>query len=327
MRPTDTSRDSGLRGGGIAGAVTSADAARTASEPTTQRGFASRWIWVGQLTRFGVVGVLGTVLNVAILHVLHTELGWGFTRSSAIATELAIVHNYMWNELWTFHIRKLDLGRLLRYQTSSLVAFCVTVGVATLAKEAIDPRLAQLVGILSGAGFNYAVNVRWTWGPTAVTNRTTAQDAPMLADTIQSDLHTAMKARDRHAVASLRMVLARIKEARTSAGHGDEVTDDEVQTLIRREAKRREEAAATYAEAGRDELEAIEVAELEVLRRYLPAELSDEALAAIIDEAIAETGATSASDFGRVMGAVMPKVKGQAGGGRVNALVRARLTP
>jgi uncharacterized protein YqeY/putative flippase GtrA len=319
MRPTDAS-PARLRGDAVAEAVV------VPVESTAAPWFASRWIKIGQLARFGVVGVLGTVVNVAILHVLHTELGWGFTRSSAIATELAIVHNYMWNELWTFHIRKLDFGRLLRYQASSLLAFCVTVGVATLAKEAIDPRLAQLVGILSGAGFNYVVNVRWTWGPASVIDHTTAQDAPMLADTIQSDLHAAMKARDRHAVATLRMVLARIKETRTSVGHGDEVTDDEVQTLIRREAKRREEAAATYAEAGRDELEAIEVAELDVLRRYLPAEMSDDALAAIVDETIAETGATSASDLGRVMGAVMPKVKGQAGGGRVNALVRERLT-
>jgi uncharacterized protein YqeY/putative flippase GtrA len=321
MQPTDASPTQPR-----AESIAAADAGAPPAARTVARWSPDRWIKIGQLARFGAVGVLGTIVNVALLHVLHTELGWGFTRSSAIATELAIVHNYMWNELWTFHIRKLDPGRLLRYQASSLLAFCVTVGVATLAKEAIDPRLAQLVGILSGAGFNYAVNVRWTWGPRATIDRTTAQDAPMLADTIQTDLHTAMKARDRHAVATLRMVLARIKETRTSAGHGDEVTDDEVQTLIRREAKRREEAAATYAEAGRDELEAIEVAELAVLRRYLPAELSDEALAAIVDETIAETGATSASDLGRVMGAVMPKVKGQAGGGRVNAMVRERLT-
>ncbi len=147
----------------------------------------------------------------------------------------------------------------------------------------------------------------------------------MLADTLQTDLHAAMKARDARAVAALRMVLARIKEARTAAGHGDEVTDDEVRTLIRREAKRREEAATTFADAGREELAAIERAELDVLRRYLPAELSDEQLAAVIDRTIAEVGATAPGDLGRVMGAVMPKLKGQASGSRVNALVRERL--
>jgi hypothetical protein len=284
------------------------------------------WVRIGQLLRFGFVGVLGTAVNVAILHVLHTELGWGFTRSSAIATELAIVHNYIWNELWTFHIRKLDLGRLIRYQMSSLLAATVTVVVATLAKEIMDPRLAQLVGILAGAGLNYVVNVRWTWGPTATISRPTNEDAAMLADQIQTDLHSAMKARDTHAVASLRMVLARIKEASTSAGHGTEVTDDEVQMLIRREAKRREEAAATFSDAGRTELAETELAELDVLKRYLPAEMSDDDLAAIVDATIAETGASSPGDLGRVMGAVMPKVRGQAAGGRVNALVRERLS-
>jgi putative flippase GtrA len=127
---------------------------------------AARWVRAGQLLRFGIVGVLGTVVNVAILHVLHNDLGWGFTRSSAIATELAIVHNYVWNELWTFHIRRLHLGRLVRYNLSSLLAASVTVAVATVVKEVIDPLLAQLVGIGTGAALNYIINVRWTWGPT-----------------------------------------------------------------------------------------------------------------------------------------------------------------
>ncbi|MBW3606641.1 MAG: GatB/YqeY domain-containing protein [Actinobacteria bacterium] len=147
----------------------------------------------------------------------------------------------------------------------------------------------------------------------------------MLADQIQTDLQQAMKARDARAVAALRMVLARIKEARTSVGHGDDVDDDEVQTLIRREAKRREEAATTFRDAGRDELAATETAELEVLRRYLPAELSDAQLSSLIDAAIAETAASGPGDLGRVMGAVMPRVGGQASGTRVNALVRERL--
>lgn len=147
----------------------------------------------------------------------------------------------------------------------------------------------------------------------------------MLAAQLQADLHTAMKARDKPAVAALRMVLARINEARTSVGHGDEVTDEEIQVLVGREAKRREEAAETYSDVGRDELAQTELAELEVLRRYLPAQLSDDELAAIVDETIAETGAASAGDLGRVMGAVMRKVSGRAAGGRVNAVVRGRL--
>lgn len=147
----------------------------------------------------------------------------------------------------------------------------------------------------------------------------------MLADQIQNDLKTAMKARDRQTMATLRMVLTRIKEAQVSSGHGDEVSDDEVLTIVRREAKRRSEAAEAYARAGRDELAANERAELEILQRYLPQQLPDDELHAIIDETIAQTGATSASDFGKVMGAVMKKVSGRADGSRVNKLVRERL--
>lgn len=148
----------------------------------------------------------------------------------------------------------------------------------------------------------------------------------MLADQIQSDLKTAMKARDTQAVAALRMVLARIRETKVSTGHGDEVTDDEVQALIGTEAKRRTEAAQAFSDAGRDELAAKEEAELAVLQRYLPQQMSDEELAAVVDGTIAATGASSAGAFGKVMGAVMPKVKGRADGKRVNALVRERLS-
>jgi hypothetical protein len=148
----------------------------------------------------------------------------------------------------------------------------------------------------------------------------------MLADQIQTDLKAAMKARDRQAMAALRMVLSRIKEARVAEGHAGEVSDDEVQTLIRREAKRRSEAAGAFAAAGRDELAANEEAELAILQRYLPQQMSDDELTTIVDQTIASTGASSPGDFGRVMGAVMSKVSGRADGSRVNALVRERLT-
>lgn len=148
----------------------------------------------------------------------------------------------------------------------------------------------------------------------------------MLADQIQTDLQSAMKARDKQTVAALRMVLARIKEARTSAGHGAEVSDTEVQELIGREAKKREEAAATFSQHGRPELAENETAELAVLRRYLPAQLSDDELADLVAATIADTGASGPGDMGRVMGAIMPKVKGKASGNRVNALVKEQLT-
>ena len=148
----------------------------------------------------------------------------------------------------------------------------------------------------------------------------------MLTEQIQADLKTAMKARDKQAMAALRMVLTRIDEARAAQGARHTVSDDEIQVLIRREAKRRSEAADAFTAAGRDELAANEQAELEILQRYLPQQMSDDDLAIIVDETIAATGASTPGDFGRVMGAVMKRVSGRADGARVNALVRQRLS-
>lgn len=115
------------------------------------------------LLRFGTVGAAGVLVNLAVLQLLVGGLGWGFTRSSAIATEAAIISNYIGNELWTFHLRRLHLGRLGRFNLVSLAALVVTVTVATVVKEFIDYRLAQLVGIACGAAVNFLVNFRWTW--------------------------------------------------------------------------------------------------------------------------------------------------------------------
>jgi uncharacterized protein len=147
-----------------------------------------------------------------------------------------------------------------------------------------------------------------------------------LAEQIQSDLTTAMKARDTETVATLRMVVAAIKNARVSSGHSGEVTDEEVLDLLTREAKKRNEAAEAYDQAGRDELAAKERAELAIVQRYLPEQLGEDEVRALVDEAVAETGASGPGDLGKVMSAVMPKVKGRADGKLVSALVRERLT-
>lgn len=146
-----------------------------------------------------------------------------------------------------------------------------------------------------------------------------------LADQLQSDLKAAMKARDTRSVATLRMLLAAVKNVRVSAGHSGEVTDAEVTDVLTREAKRRTEAADAYRQAGRDDLADNELAELEVIRRYLPEPLDEAELRAIVDEAVASTGASGPGDLGKVMSAVMPQVKGRADGKQVNALVRERL--
>lgn len=146
-----------------------------------------------------------------------------------------------------------------------------------------------------------------------------------LADDIQSDMTTAMKARDTEKVATLRMVIAAIRNARVAGGRSGDVTDEEVRDLLTREAKKRSEAADAYAAAGRDELAEKERRELDVIRRYLPEQLSEDELRAVVDESIAETGAIGPGDIGKVMSVVMPKVKGRADGKQVNAMVRERL--
>lgn len=145
-----------------------------------------------------------------------------------------------------------------------------------------------------------------------------------LRERIETDLKTAMKARDNDTVAALRMALAAIKTEAAEAGTAGEVPDERVEELLAQQVKQRLESAEAYDDGQRDDLAAKERREAEILRAYLPEQLSDDELAAVVDECIAEIGAGS-GDFGRVMGAVMPRVKGRADGKRVNAMVRERL--
>lgn len=148
-----------------------------------------------------------------------------------------------------------------------------------------------------------------------------------LAQQISDDLKTSMKARDKVATATLRMVLAGIKNLKVEEGRGGaDPTDEEVRDLVTKEAKKRREAASTYADAGRQELADAELAELEVLQRYLPAQLTDAELAAIVEEAVAATGAAGPADLGKVMKEVVPRTRGRADGAAVQQAVKARLT-
>ena len=115
------------------------------------------------MLRFGLVGGLGVVVNLGVLHLVHVELGWGFTRSSAIATEAAILSNYLGNELFTFHHRRLSWQRLLQYNAAALVTMGITVAVGTVVKEFIHPLAAQFVGIGVGSGLNFLANFGWIW--------------------------------------------------------------------------------------------------------------------------------------------------------------------
>lgn len=119
--------------------------------------------WFVALLRFGVIGALGTVVNLAVLAALHGWLGLGFSRSSAIATEVTILGNYLGNELWTFHHRRLNLRRLVQFNAVALVGLAITVAVGTVAKEVVHYLAAQLLGICAGALTNFGLNFGWTW--------------------------------------------------------------------------------------------------------------------------------------------------------------------
>ncbi len=139
-----------------------------------------------------------------------------------------------------------------------------------------------------------------------------------IVDTVRADLESAMRAGDKERVGALRLVLSELQKAAKEGG------DDEL-TVLRRERKRRQEAARAYAEAGRSDLAGGEEAEASLISAYLPAELSDQDLSAIVTKAIADSGAQSPKDMGRVMGQVMGAVDGRADGHRVSAVVREAL--
>jgi uncharacterized protein YqeY len=139
-----------------------------------------------------------------------------------------------------------------------------------------------------------------------------------IADTVKQDLAAAMKAGEKDRVGTLRLVLSELQKAAKDG------SDDEL-AVLRRERKRRHESARAFRDAGRLELARGEEAEAQIIEGYLPAELSDEELRAIVAAAVEEAGASSPRDMGQVMRAAMPKVGGRADGKRVSALVQEAL--
>lgn len=144
---------------------------------------------------------------------------------------------------------------------------------------------------------------------------------------ITDDLRTAMKARDRERMAALRLLIASMKNTAVDAGRGPqgELSDDEIVRMVQSEVKKRREAAEAFRDGGRDESADTEEYEAEVYAEYLPTQLEDDELGAIIDHAIADTGATDRSGMGQVMKAVMAEVGGRADGKRVSGMVAQRL--
>jgi len=146
-----------------------------------------------------------------------------------------------------------------------------------------------------------------------------------LKDQLQSDLTAAMKAQDELVRATLRMVLTAIGNEEVAGASARELTDDEELKVVAREAKKRREAAEAFTSGGATARAERELAEEGVIAAYLPAQLSDEDLTALVAEAVAETGASGPQAMGQVMKAVNPKVAGRAEGGRVAAAVKAAL--
>ncbi len=145
----------------------------------------------------------------------------------------------------------------------------------------------------------------------------------MLTTKIQDDLKTAMIARDEVKVSTLRLLISEIKNATISKG--GELSDEDTVLIIQKEVKKRVEAAAGYRAGGREETAVKEEAEAEVLKAYLPDQISDEELTKLVQESINEVGAKSVSDMGRVIGLVMGRIKGRAEGSRVSAAVKSLL--
>jgi uncharacterized protein len=147
-----------------------------------------------------------------------------------------------------------------------------------------------------------------------------------LKERLRADLNAAMRARDQVRMRTLRMALTSITNEEVAGASARDLSDDEIVKVLTREARKRREAAEAFSAAGRSEQAAAERAEGDVLADYLPAQLSDEELAALVDAAIAETGASSMAGMGQVMKTVTPRVAGRADGARVAAEVRRRLS-
>ena len=147
-----------------------------------------------------------------------------------------------------------------------------------------------------------------------------------LKERLRTDLTAAMRARDQVRMRTLRMALSSITNEEVAGTSARDLSDDEVMKVLTREARKRREAAEAFGAAGRAEQAAAERAEGDVLAHYLPVQLGDDELAALVSAAIAETGVTGMQGMGQVMKTLTPRVAGRADGARVAAEVRRRLS-
>ncbi len=144
-----------------------------------------------------------------------------------------------------------------------------------------------------------------------------------LSEQLQADMKTAMRDGDAQRRDTLRMAIAAVQNAEKEKR--EPLSDDEALAVLTKQVKTRRESIKAYRDAGRDDLADKEQAEIDVLAPYLPEQLGEDEVRALVTEAIASTGASSPKDMGRVMGALMPKVKGRADGKMVSGIVNEEL--
>ena len=144
-----------------------------------------------------------------------------------------------------------------------------------------------------------------------------------LSEQLQADMKTAMRDGDAHRRDTLRMVIAAVQNA--AKEKREPLSDEETLAVITKQVKTRRESIKAFQDAGRDDLADKEQSEIDVLQPYLPEQMSEDEVRALVIEAVAATGATSPRDMGKVMGALMPKVKGRADGKLVSSLVNEEL--
>ena len=148
----------------------------------------------------------------------------------------------------------------------------------------------------------------------------------MLKQQLREELKQSMLARDAARTSTLRMLISALGYYEIQKGGANyEATDEDVLSVIQKEAKQHKDSIQQFKDAGRDELVAKEEAELKILEAYLPEQMGEEEIRKLVIEAVAQTGASSPSDMGKVMGALMPKTKGKADGGLVSKVVREEL--
>lgn len=144
-----------------------------------------------------------------------------------------------------------------------------------------------------------------------------------LKEQLNADLKTAMKAKDKETLKTVRMLKSAVQNEEIKVGH--DLTPEEELTVLAREVKQRRDSLEEFANAGRDDLVEPLKYEIEVVERYLPAQLSEDEIRDIVKQAIDEVGVSDKSGFGKVMAKVMPQVKGKADGNQVNAIVKEML--